>query len=145
MSKVDPQDFVGKRVFIKTDKKNYVGTLKTLREYSLEISDYFTVHQYDDKKILARGDFGSYTHIIMHSGGSREMDSIELNTLIGDPNADDPNAEDPDYVAAITPPAWQRNFAQDPGDEDDTDGVPGRVVESSNYDSVIDTGLGLCD
>jgi len=160
MSKVDPQDFMGKRVFVQTNKKNFVGTLKAIREYSIEIKDYFEVHQHTDEKILARGDYGSYSHIIMHSGGSRELLSIELNTLAGDPMGDDD--VDVDHVADITPPAWMQTFAQDPGDEDDsksirerlikddmeredTDGIPGRIVESTNYDSVIDTGIGLCD
>lgn len=115
MSRVDPKALIGKRVFIETDKEDYIGTLKIIRDYALELEDYYQVHKHDGEKIIAHGMCGSYTKIIMHSGGSKEMMSIKLNTLKGDlfaPSKSDDEGSD---------------------DDDDDDGMPWLSPLSGGY------------
>ena len=113
MRMIDPEAMKGKRVFVETDKDEmYVGTLSELREYAFELSEYFKVHNHNGKKITARSDFGSYIKIIMHSGGSKELKSIVLNTLEGDPIADkDDDADDEDpYDEDV--PDWLKHIGE---------------------------------
>ena len=84
---IDPATLVGKRVFISTKKEWYIGTLKEVREWAIEIIDWVKIHGFSDlsMKITSYGGKGRTSKIIMHSGGSRELESIELNRYSGDP------------------------------------------------------------